>query len=227
MTMAIPTMIRCSVCGTESEQVLIASTNTFGPSDLDLRPAPDMRDTLYAQVQRCPSCGYCDNDITTDDVELARRIIAQPGYRDQLDSSDSPELANSFLCAAMIQEANDDFASAAWAVIGAAWACDDEGATAAARRCRSKATGLIAQAEQLGQEFIADAWSEKCILTDLLRRADKFDQARATAQHGLVANPPDDNVRQLLEYQLTLISNKDSSARTTYDALGDRPTGAR
>ena len=49
--MSLPMRIKqkCSVCAQESEQTVLASTNTFGGGpDLDLRPAEMMRSTSVA-----------------------------------------------------------------------------------------------------------------------------------------------------------------------------------
>jgi len=49
----------CAVCGAVSEQTGVLSTITFGPPDLDGRPAPLKRATIEWAIHRCPNGGYC------------------------------------------------------------------------------------------------------------------------------------------------------------------------
>ena len=58
-------MRKCSVCGTVSEYMALASTNNLGGGpDLDLRPAEMMRSTMNVWLQRCPGCGYVSEDVS-------------------------------------------------------------------------------------------------------------------------------------------------------------------
>ena len=58
MTTVYHQNITCAICGTEFEYTGIASTNAFGPTDLDTQPPEMERSTIDAWVQRCPQCGY-------------------------------------------------------------------------------------------------------------------------------------------------------------------------
>src|SRR4051794_14995014 len=106
--------IACAVCGTEAVVPFVNSTNTMGPPDLDLRPAEMMRSTIWTHVQRCASCGYCAADISSAHDNCGD-VIASVTYRDQLANEAFPELANSFLCAAIVASAFDEEAAAAHA----------------------------------------------------------------------------------------------------------------
>lgn len=46
MSLPLFTNNKCAVCGKESEQITLASTNTFGSPDLDLRPPEMKRSTM-------------------------------------------------------------------------------------------------------------------------------------------------------------------------------------
>src|SRR5438552_1767736 len=95
--------ISCSVCGTTSIQPVLASTNSFGPPDLDLRPAEMQRSTIWMWVQRCPECGYCAGSLD-EGVEGAEAVVASAPYRERLSEPGLPELVASFLCQAVVLE---------------------------------------------------------------------------------------------------------------------------
>ncbi len=217
MTMLVPEMIECALCGAENEVIVVTSTNTFGSPDLDLRPAPMMREILPYEVQRCESCGYCDNDIT-DLVAIAAQVIIRPDYLAQLGSDEFPELANSFLCASMIQEAAGDLSSSAWAVVRAAWTCDDDGLDAQARRCRQQACALIDRAHAVEQRLTGDDETESCLQVDVLRRAGMMDEAREKALLALYVKP-EDQIATVLRYQISLVESGDTSIKKLSDAL--------
>ena len=82
------------------------------------------RSTIHCRVQRCPNCGYCNYDLE-ESVQGAESVIGSHEYKSQLNNSDFPELACSFLSKALIEEASGNFVSAAWSLIHAAWVCDD------------------------------------------------------------------------------------------------------
>lgn len=124
MTTLYKEKARCAVCGTETEYTCIGSTNAFGSPDLDTRPPERHRSTIFAWVQRCPECGYCGSDVSQAPSQAAS-VVSSPEYTRQLSDSTYPELANKFLCKALIDERSGDYAAAAWALIHAAWACDD------------------------------------------------------------------------------------------------------
>ena len=114
----------CAVCGAISQHGEIGSTNTMGPPDLDLRPAPMARWTLAEQVQRCPECGYCAGDISVA-TESACTVVANEAYQAELVCEDYPELTRRYLCASLILSVQGDDAGAGRAALMGAWAADD------------------------------------------------------------------------------------------------------
>jgi hypothetical protein len=57
--------------------------------------------------------------------ESARALVESDEYRAQLLDKNFPELANTFLCYALLPEPDKIYEAAAWASIHAAWTCDD------------------------------------------------------------------------------------------------------
>ena len=59
----LPREMTCAVCGAPSTQTVVSSASAFGASDLDTRPPEMVRSGLRYEVQECPSCGYCSENI--------------------------------------------------------------------------------------------------------------------------------------------------------------------
>jgi len=63
MTTLTPDAMRCALCGELSEHLVVGSSSSFGPPDLDTRPAELVRSTLPYWVRQGPVCGYCASDL--------------------------------------------------------------------------------------------------------------------------------------------------------------------
>ena len=210
---------RCAVCGTETEYTEIGSTNSFGSPDLDTRPPEMTRSTIFAWVQRCPKCGFCAADVSKA-TPRAAALVCGPAYTCQLADSIYPELANSFLCKALIEEDSQDYATAVWSLIHAAWACDDAQRDDPAKTCRSKAANMIKKVLLGGQQLTDQPGAQTAIQVDLLRRAGRLDDAR---QLVLSQGPAisEDIILKILAYQDNLIDSGDQSCHTISEALGE------
>ena len=173
----MPVTVRCALCGAASAQHVLASTSTFGPPDLDLRPNGPARWALQFQIQRCPRCGYCAENIGQR-ARGARRAVASIVYRDVLDNARMPELAREYFCAALVAEAAGLRDAASSHFLSAAWVCDDAEAVEQARICRDRAAEMLAAAIEWG-----DVPSENPVVhgvrADVLRRAGRYDEALA------------------------------------------------
>jgi hypothetical protein len=173
-TNVIEKIFKCAICGHESKQWQLMSTNGSDDNDLDSRPLGMVRDTIIYDVRRCPRCGYCAEDISVAD-DVAKNIVKTAIYKRQLHNKNYPELANSFLCMALIEKEQGCFSDAASTTINAAWACDDKSKEPeAAITCRKAAIGLIRMAEKAGQPFIEDEITNILVQVDLLRRSRQF-----------------------------------------------------
>ena len=124
MTTILPVHRICAVCGTASEHEILGSTNTMGPPDLDMRPAPMARWTLGEQIQKCPECGYCANDIS-EAGKSARQVVENEAYQAELVREGYPELTRRYLCASLILSVDGEDGRAGRAALMGAWAADD------------------------------------------------------------------------------------------------------
>lgn len=234
MTTMYPVRQVCAVCGAESEHHVIGSTNSLGPSDLDMRPAPMARWNLAEEIQRCPECGYCARDISQA-TKSAKKVISTEAYQTQLQQGSLSEIPRYYLCAASILAADGELVDAGWAALSAAWAADDsedmkkreeEPSSSsdpelaqflqqfasldpeAASHCRRLAVGYWQEARERGGAIADDRPTESALLADLYRRVGDFETAQATAKAGIDARA-EGVVFDMLNFQLGLIYAED------------------
>ena len=208
---------RCALCGKSSKYPKTCSTNTFGSPDLDTRPPEMKRSTIMMWIQRCPSCGYCAPNIS-EWLEKSSEIVRSASYQYQLNNPEFPELANAFLCFSLIQESAGEYATAGWACIHAAWACDDAGFNANAQKCRKRAVMLLQKAKEKGQSFAEQAGAEEAIMVDLMRRSSQFELALKLCDD--VLKKTKSIIADILQFQRILISKKDVTCHTIAEAMG-------
>ncbi len=220
MTTLYEEKVKCCVCGAKTKFTDIGSTNTLGLPDLDTRPAEMQRSTMFAWVQRCPKCGYCASDVSSL-KEGSKIIVTRNDYKRQLEDPTYPALANSFLCKAMIEHESNDYVAATFSLIHAAWACDDSDQDRQAITCREKAADMIVIAEEHGQQVSQQDGARTGILSDLLRRAGRFEQARQVIEKGRV-NISDENIARILDFQIALINQNDRSCHSIDEALEEK-----
>jgi hypothetical protein len=219
MTTIFAKTARCAICGTESEYSTIGSTNAFGSPDLDTRPPEMRRSTIFAWVEHCPGCGYCASDISNASAE-ATVLVRSPEYARQISDTTCPELANHFMCKALIDVRSGNVAEAAWALIHAAWVCDDGRMSEPAKSCRSKAADMIEKALASGTRFMEQDGADTAIRADVLRRAGRHDEGRKliaakrpTITEGLIL--------KILDFQEELLIRGDEERHTIAEALGE------
>ncbi len=208
---------KCWICGTDSEHQAVASTNVAGPADLDTRPPESVRSCVAFGVRRCPSCGYCAPTLAKGPEEAAE-ILKRDKYRDQLHSEAYPEIANRFLCWAIIQEEVGEFVTAGWSAVRAAWICDDEDRPEAAGLCRLQAVRLFGRASEAGTVFAGGRGADEALLADLLRRAGHFDDIERLVESGL-RRKPDMQIARILRLQQDLAAQGDRDRHTVDEAV--------
>ncbi|GAB4197801.1 MAG: hypothetical protein OHK0022_16400 [Roseiflexaceae bacterium] len=207
----------CAVCGATGTYTEVGSTNRMGSPDLDTRPPEMMRSTIDFWLDRCLSCGYCAPDVDQVQPGVAA-LVSSPVYQAQSQDPAYSELANRFLCWALIQEQLGDHSGAGWSRLRAAWVCDDNEQREAAVNCRRRAVDTLLHARAQGETFIEGVGSEEALLADLLRRSGQFERAAATCQDGL-ARDPEPPLRQILLFQQARALAEDGACYTMGDAV--------
>jgi hypothetical protein len=182
-----------------------------------------VRSGLRYEVQECPSCGYCSENIAIPPT-TALPVLSSAAYVEQHRNPAFPQLANRFLCCAMLHEALEEFAKAGWAATRAAWACDDEGNDAAARTCREKAILLFEKTIRANRMFTPSPLVGIAVLVDLFRRSGQFERALQIAGVTVPTIPGGDpeehqTVVQVFAFERVLAERGDRACYTIKDAL--------
>lgn len=159
-------------------------------------------------MQMCPECGYAASDISTIH-EAATDLITTTAYQRQRFDSETPELARPFLCHALILAHVKQYADAGWTALHAAWACDDAKDEKASRGARELAIGYWKHGKHHGQPF-GELPEEFAIVTDVLRRTEKFEEALVTCTEGIDLEDLDPLFQHVLLFEKTLIQRRDA-----------------
>lgn len=211
MTTVFPIEEECAICKTKSSSQMVGSMTVFGYRDLDMRLDSFMYPKLSNFVRRCPSCGYCGFYIDKVEPET-RDLVFSKKYKEQLNNFERPELANSFICKALIEENLGDYLHALSSAKNAAWVCDDLDEYNAAKKCRLRAVYIINKAEKEGLlDQISDQDGYSVYMkVELLRRAGLFDEAKGVIEKRK-SEIKDEVILTVLEFQEELINSKDES----------------
>ena len=218
MTTMFPEEVPCGNCGKNFTIQVLGSTNSFGSPDLDTRSAPMERYTINTWVNRCPHCGYCSRNIT-ESTAKTKAIIEGDEYREQLSDKRFSDLVNDFLCEAILAREQPDSGNQFWALLSAAWACDDDANVKGANTCREMASEVALKCQADGAQYAPDAASEAALLVDILRRSGKFEEARKVINDSISAIDHD-VVKAILVFQGQLMDRNDRACHTIDEAMG-------
>jgi len=145
-----------------------------------MRPAEPNRSTLPCWVQYCELCKYCAPDVSVASA-AAERIIKSDHYLAQLMHPNFPDLANRFLCAALVLQMTGNDHDAFWNVMYAAWASDDLDNRIAAQLCRRRASRQLNEILEQGGNLGSQLGTEIVVLIDLMRRSGSGAEAMAAS----------------------------------------------
>ncbi|MCA2774951.1 MAG: hypothetical protein IM602_10275 [Cytophagales bacterium] len=190
------------------------SITSTGPEELDSRPSEDYSHVVSIVI--CPNCGYCNDTIEKAPKNL-ESILKSEEYKTQFNNNQFTSIANAFLCKALIKEQCFEFEEAAWAVIHAAWCCDDSELYNQSKYCRNRAVDLIFVATLISNLKLTTKSELNIIMIDLLRRAEQFEKAKKLCNAVLNVKAMDVNLNVLL-FQDNLINQKDTKKYNIDDA---------
>ena len=206
--------IACWSCNLEADHYVLGSTSAFGASDLDLRPPPLQRDTMYSWIQTCRYCSYTATDISSapSKPETVREVMRGQRW-EKPTAQPASSLALSFMRRALIDDAVGESLRAAESTWCAAWAADDENNESLAIECRLVAARLF-QIVLEGTIMSEDnALTIKTRLIDILRRARAWNDARSACDN-ILSLAPDGIIRDVVIFQKSLIEIHDTSSHT-------------
>ena len=218
MTTIKPVHITCAICGTESVQNVLASTNQMGYADLDLRPPPMARYTLEYQIQECPSCRYCAPDLTKAH-ENGALIIQSDEYIECISDTSAPDLVRRFLSYAHYMKLHKNFQEAFFANLKASWVCDDKGIAKTGSQCRRKAIEYLLLCKMQGDLIWEEPGLYELVLANLYRRTATFHEGMEIVLAGAL-KATDPVIKSALEFTGSLIDRWDTLQYSFGDVVG-------
>lgn len=209
---------KCSVCGTERRIITIMSTNAFGSPDLDLRPPNMQRRTMGAWLQGCPSCGYVSNTIE-DPPGFDTELLKSEEYISCNGINFKAGLAKSFYKFHIISLHRGNKQDAFFALLHAAWVCDDKEDYDNAKLCRELALGISSELLASGSRKAANL---KLIRADIMRRAGQFEELISEYSSVKFEGENSEVMNKVLAFQIEKAQQKDTSCYTIKDAVKDQ-----
>ncbi len=204
----------CALCGKEHTYPVLASTSVFGPCDLDLRPSELKRSTMPLWVMECHFCGYVAKDISKLPKAAEKKdlldFVASFAYLAAGERDFASDLAARFYKHHMIAEAFGNAHTAFYALMYAAWACDDAGDKDNAVFCRERALFHLDPLlkEEEGNENL------RLIQADLLRRSKNFDAVIREFENKSFKT---ETVNKAIRFQVEKAKEKEDACYTALD----------
>lgn len=209
MTTMYQDTVKCYVCGKESKQTVLGSTNSFGSPDLDLRPPEMMRGTMEYWAHECPYCGYIAENIDLGTV-VTEAWLARVEFINANNIEFKSELAKRCYKEYLINLEDENIHKAFAVILNAAWACDDAQDIENAVLCRNLALDLI-------DELIEKEDDSSTLMLqkiDLLRRSNQFNKALGEFS-GIFMDK--DLLQDILDFQLEKAKKHDNACYTAED----------
>ena len=165
-----------------------------GCPDLDLRPAEMKRSTMDVWIQECPQCGYTSESVS-DYSGVTEEWLKSEKYLSCDGINFISELAERFYRCYLIKLEDQNVAGAFYAVLHAAWACDDASDDDNAKHCRALAIPL---ATELSDGNYEDKENIMVVKADLMRRTGKFNEL---IEEYSPIRFKDDTLNRILEFE--------------------------
>lgn len=208
MSLPMEVKKRCFMCGEESRQTVLLSTNAFGPSDLDYRPPEMQRSTMYSWSQECPHCGYVAASLERP-TTLNKGFLESQEYLTCAGRNLASPLAERFYRQYLIARQEEKWEDAFYAILYAAWECDDWQDAENAVACRKLALKAM---EQIPDRSQPDRMVQRA---DLLRRVGMFDVVVSTYHP---EDYEDETLQKIVRFQIQKATEQDTGCYTIEDA---------
>lgn len=204
----------CVICGEQVETKHVLSNLTIEHTDLDTRPRGLARNAEKNCVHHCPNCGYSSYNLEKDITFGLREILKTEEYEAVFKNSNLDVDAKKFYLMGIILDEINEYQRAAMSFLRASWFFNDLGNKEWMVKSKKRAIKVL-----LKSEFTWRNEQVICILVDLYRRVEKFDFAIEAINRFGLNNVKDSDNRKILEFQLKLSKEKDSSIHTTNEIL--------
>jgi len=204
--------LKCAICGKESQQQVILSSNTCGTrTHLDLRIV-GAKTSLSDRIQRCPHCNYANNDIE-ENIGIGINELKCAKYQEIL-KSDINDTAKSFILCAILCDKAKQKRDASAMYHHASWVFDDLKDTQNADKYRKKASERLL--EVAIEEDDGDT-AVQCV--DLLRRNGNYKKALWIIDE--IGKTDIEEIDKILAFEKELIAKKDKTPHFVDEVLSE------
>ena len=193
----------CVICKGEHKYQQLLENTSFGLRDLDTRPPGMLRRMMHLMLEKCPECGYVNNNVSVKIKDFDEEILKSSEYQNILNDDKLNFAIKKFKLHGLIMENIDD-QKAGMSYLRAAWMADDAKLEKEARLLRSKAIKHLEASLKTN-----DNENVKLILVDLYRRVSLFEEASEYASFLLNNLGLEKYKRNILLYQIKLCEEED------------------
>lgn len=198
----------CAICQQEYHYQELRDHTSFGLRDLDTRPPGMMRNMIHLMVQKCPYCGYANDDISKNMDHIEKTQLQDPVYQMTLQDESINFAIKKCILAGMLCE-KKNAKKAGMMYLKAAWLADDAKKLGVAKKMRSKAIRYLENALTENENEVI-----RLIIVDLYRRIGMFDEAREYAMYLLDNFGMEKYKVNILNYQIALCNQEDTLDHT-------------
>ena len=195
----------CVVCGNTHNFQKIVETEGIGMRDLDTRLPGLSRNMIHLFMEKCPKCGYVNNDISILINNFDESELKSENYQKVLNDENINFALKKFILHALLQQ-NRDNKKAGMSYLKAAWMADDAKKIKEARLLRSKAIKYL-ELSLNDEEDNKD--NINLIIVDLYRRIGLFEEACDYAKYLLNNFGLEKYKQNILLYQIKLCQDED------------------
>jgi len=188
----------CSHCKKESKQHILLSDNYPNETGLDSRPSKKAREGFTYDVQMCPHCFYCNEDISEGgDIELGA------DYMSIARDTRIDDLSKKLLLAYKVKFAEKSYSEALQLLLQATWILEDNN-----NPFYGKMTALLISQLEICVQQKRDIDYE-IVLIDLLRRTGSFEKAQKYVDR--IRSFDMEIVQPFADFEARLIKDGDTS----------------
>lgn len=195
----------CAVCGNVHNFQKIVETEGIGMRDLDTRLPGLSRNMIHLFMEKCPKCGYVNNDISILLDNFDESELKNENYQKVLNDESINFALKKFVLHALLQQKRDN-KKTGMAYLKAAWMADDAKKTKESRLLRSKAIKYL---ELSLNDEDDNKDNINLIIVDLYRRIGMFDEASDYAKYLLNNFGLEKYKQNILLYQIKLCQDED------------------
>ena len=201
----------CAVCGETSQQPVMTSTSTLDYPDLDLRPAPMQRSTMFAWLQECPHCGYVASKLENE-LEVPADLLKTDAYLTCEGYDFKSDLSRRFYRHYLISKAENDYGSEFLSLLHCAWTCDDNDDELAVemRKMALQSLNKIVPKSEGEKNYL------QIIKVDLLRRTLQFDKVISEFKDVIMQEKIQNDI---ITFQIELAMKKDSECHNVKEVV--------